>query len=76
MKPGCVYYMIATVEGESTGDRGSCMMAGISIEARMELIFVPGGGRGGGITAERYINNIMQDDVLPYDYWRRFPANT
>lgn len=30
------------------------------------LIFVPGGGRGEGQTAERYINDILLGHVLPY----------
>lgn len=46
---------------------GSCMMwAGISLEGKTELVFVPGGGRGGGLTADRYITNILLDHVVPY----------
>lgn len=46
---------------------GSCMMwAGISIQGKTELVFIPGGGRGGGLTSERYINDILRPHVLPY----------
>lgn len=47
---------------------GSCMMwAGISLEGKTELVFVPGGGRGGGLTADRYINDILLEHVVPYE---------
>ena len=46
---------------------GSCMRwAGISLDGKTELVFVPGGGRGGGLTADRYITDILQDHVVPY----------
>ncbi|KAL0830028.1 hypothetical protein ABMA28_003486 [Loxostege sticticalis] len=46
---------------------GSCMMwAGISLEGKTELVFVPGGSRGGGLTADRYITDILTDHVVPY----------
>jgi transposase len=46
---------------------GSVMMwAGISMQARTELVFIPGGGRGGGLNADRYITDILQDHVVPY----------
>lgn len=47
---------------------GSCMMwAGISLEGKTALVFVPGGGRGGGLTADRYIADILLDHVVPYE---------
>ncbi|CAG9133084.1 unnamed protein product [Plutella xylostella] len=46
---------------------GSCMMwAGISLEGKTALVFVPGGGRGGGLTADRYITDILLGHVVPY----------
>lgn len=46
---------------------GSVMVwAGISMEGRTELVFVPGGGRGGGLTAARYITEILEEHVVPY----------
>lgn len=46
---------------------GSCMIwAGISLEGRTALVFVPGGGRGGGLTADRYITDILLEHVVPY----------
>lgn len=46
---------------------GSCMMwAGISLESKTELVFVPGGGRGAGLGADGYITNILLDHVVPY----------
>lgn len=46
---------------------GSCMMwAGISLEDKTELVFVPGGGRGGGLGADGYITNILLEHVVPY----------
>lgn len=46
---------------------GSCMMwAGISMEGKTELVFVPSGGRGGGLTADRYVSDILLEHVIPY----------
>lgn len=46
---------------------GSCvMLAGISLERKTELIFVSGGDRGGGLTANRYITDMLLEYVLPY----------
>lgn len=46
---------------------GSCMVwAGISLEGKTDLVFVPGGGRRGGLTAVRYIEDILLDHVVPY----------
>lgn len=46
---------------------GSCMMwAGISFDGKTELVFVPGGGRGGGLTSDRYISDILLEHVVPY----------
>ena len=46
---------------------GSVMFwGGISYDARTELVFVPSGGRGGGLTAARYITEILEDHVVPY----------
>lgn len=46
---------------------GSCMMwAGISLDGKTELVFVPGGGRGGGLTSDRYISDILLEHVVPY----------
>lgn len=46
---------------------GSVMFwGGISYDARTELVFVPGGGRGGGLNAARYITEILEDHVVPY----------
>lgn len=42
------------------------MWAGISMEGRTELVFIPGGGRGRGLNADRYITDILQDHVVPY----------
>lgn len=39
---------------------------GISYDGRTELVFVPSGGRGGGLTAARYITNILEEHVVPY----------
>lgn len=65
-RPGERYAQCCIAETVAYGG-GSCMMwAGISIEAKTELVFVPGGGRGGGLTAERYINDILLGHVLPY----------
>lgn len=47
---------------------GSCMMwAGISMEGKTALVFIPGGGRGGGLTADRYVGDLLLDHVLPYE---------
>lgn len=46
---------------------GSCMVwAGISVDSKTEIVFVPSGGRGGGLTAERYITGIRRGHVVPY----------
>lgn len=46
---------------------GSCMMwARISLEGKSKLGFVPGGGRGGGLTADRYTTDVLLDHVVPY----------
>ncbi|KAA5587389.1 hypothetical protein F3H15_36910 [Pseudomonas aeruginosa] len=42
------------------------MWAGISFDGKTELVFVPGGGRGGGLTSDRYISNILLEHVLTY----------
>lgn len=46
---------------------GSCMVwAGISMEAKTELVFIETGGRVGGLTANRYVEEILADHVVPY----------
>lgn len=40
--------------------------AGISMEAKTELVFVETGGRSGGLTANRYIEEILVHHVVPY----------
>lgn len=46
---------------------GSCMIwGGISLEGKTDIVFVPGGGRGGGLTADRYIADILAHHVVPY----------
>lgn len=46
---------------------GSCMIwAGISLDGKTDLAFVPGGGRGGGLTSHRYISDILLQHVVPY----------
>jgi hypothetical protein len=42
------------------------MWAGISLDGKTELVFVPGGGRGGGLTSDRYIADILLEHVVPY----------
>jgi hypothetical protein len=43
---------------------GSIMVwAGISMEARIELVVV----NGGAMTADRYIRNILEPHVVPFD---------
>lgn len=45
---------------------GSCMMwGGISYQAKTELVFIPY-GRNGGLTSERYVENILTDHVVPF----------
>ena len=39
---------------------------GISLGGKTDILFVPGGGRGGGLTADRYIGDILLHHVLPY----------
>ncbi|CAH2103351.1 unnamed protein product [Euphydryas editha] len=46
---------------------GSVMMwAGISYEGKTELLFVPGGSRREGMTAQKYVEYILLDHVVPY----------
>ena len=42
------------------------MWAGISLEGKTDLVFVPAGGRGGGLTAERYVTDVLRVHVVPY----------
>lgn len=64
-RPGERYAQCCIRETVAYGG-GSCMMwAGISYEEKTELVFIPGGGRGGGLTAERYIREILQEHVMP-----------
>lgn len=65
-RPGERYAQCCFAETVAYGG-GSCMMwAGISFDGKTELVFVPGGGRGGGLTSDRYITDILQDHVLSY----------
>jgi hypothetical protein len=46
---------------------GYCMMwTGISIDGKTKLVFVPGGGRGGGLISDRYISDILLEHIVPY----------
>lgn len=66
-RPGERFSQCCFAETVSYGG-GSCMMwAGISVEGKTELVFIPGGGRGGGLTAERYVENILLEHVVPYE---------
>lgn len=66
-RPGERFAQCCFAETVSFGG-GSCMMwAGISLEGKTELVFIPGGGRGGGLTAARYVEDILLDHVLPYE---------
>lgn len=40
--------------------------AGISMDAKTELVFIETGGRAGGLTANRYIQEILDNHVVPY----------
>lgn len=40
--------------------------AGISIDAKTELVFIETGRRAGGLTADRYIEEILGPYVVPY----------
>ncbi|CAF4918864.1 unnamed protein product [Pieris macdunnoughi] len=42
------------------------MWAGISLEDKTQLVFVPGVGRRAGLTADGYITNIFLEHVVPY----------
>lgn len=42
------------------------MWDGISFDGKTELVFVPGRGRGGGLTSDRYISDILLEHVVPY----------
>lgn len=42
-------------------------VGGHFVGRKTELVFVPGGGRGGGLTAARYVDDIPLDHVLPYE---------
>lgn len=65
-RPGERFSQCCFAETVSYGG-GSCMMwAGISLEGKTDLVFIPGGGRGGGLTSDRYIEDILLDQVVPY----------
>jgi transposase len=38
----------------------------ISYDGKTELVFVPGVGRGGGLSSDRYISDILLEHVIPY----------
>ena len=65
-RPGERFSQCCFAETVSYGG-GSCMMwAGISVEGKTDLDFVLGGGRGGDLTSDRYIEDILLDQVVPY----------
>lgn len=65
-RPGERYSQCCIEETVAFGG-GSCMVwAGISMEAKTELVFIETGRHAGGLTAERYINEILGDHVIPY----------
>lgn len=65
-RPGERFTQCCFAETVSFGGGSTMMWAGISLEGKTELVFVPGGGRGGGLTADLYIRDILQDHVVPY----------
>ena len=65
-RPGERFAQCCFTETVSYGGGSVMMWAGISIAGKTELVFVPGGGRRGGLTAERYVENILIDHVVPY----------
>ncbi|CAG4973881.1 unnamed protein product [Colias eurytheme] len=44
----------------------SAVSRGISMNAKTELVFIETGGRVGGLTANRYIEEILGVHVVPY----------
>lgn len=65
-RPGERFAQCCFSETVSYGGGSVMMWAGISIEGKTNLVFVPGGGRRGGLTAERYVEGILIDHVIPY----------
>ncbi|XP_045453483.1 uncharacterized protein LOC123662724 [Melitaea cinxia] len=65
-RPGEQFSQCCFAETVSYGGGSVTMWAGISYEGKAELVFVPGGGRSGGLTAQKYVENILLDHVVPY----------
>lgn len=65
-RPGERFVECCIAENVSFGG-GSCMVwAGISIDAKTDLVFIETGRRTGGLTADRYIEEILEPYVVPY----------
>lgn len=65
-RPGERFSQCCFAETVAYGGGSVMMWAGISTEGRTELVFVPGGGRRGGLTAQKYVEDILLEHVVPY----------
>lgn len=65
-RPGERFAQCCIQENVAFGGGSEMVWAGISMQAKTELVFIETGGRVGGLTANRYIEEILQDHVVPY----------
>lgn len=65
-RPGERFAQCCFAERVAYGGGSVMFRGGISFDGRTELVFVPGGGRGGGLTAAKYITDILEEHVVPY----------
>ncbi|XP_045457405.1 uncharacterized protein LOC123667568 [Melitaea cinxia] len=65
-RPGERFSQCCFAETVSYGGGSVIVWAGISYEGKTELVFVPSGGRSDGLTAQKYVGNILLDHVVPY----------
>lgn len=68
-RPGERFQQCCIEERVSYGG-GSCMFwGGISLEAKTDLVFITGanpGRRSRGLTSQRYIEEVLEDSVVPF----------